>query len=1300
MRPLKKSLLLIVIALMVALPMLISGGYLWINSKLGRDWLQARINTGIPGSITIGTQRLRILTLGVDLDDVTLRDPQGHALAGFTHLAVRLAWHPLLQRELRVQSLLLQTPWAKLVQDPETGLSLIRALVQPDEKIAATEENDQGALPFNITCQSLKLTDGCLVFDAPGDDVHLTAEGMTLSASGDLMHRQALLDLQVQRLETTGTGIHPQPTRIRLNARLDGDRLEIPILQFAIGQTTLDLQAAIDQLVADPVVNGQVRLQSEFAELKDVLNLDGPYAGRLTGRLDLNGRLSDPAAHLVLALDTGQVAGHPLDRAEFAVVLKDRLATIGPAAWQLAGGAVRLDGTVDLRNAFPAGFLTSAPDVDAIAYNLSLTQTAPDLNPWMALASTIQGQLESRLTLAGSGVRPEACSARLTLNARGQNLLTTGMDQPIDASVDLEAQLDEGKLTLTRLDATSDDVSITGNARFEMDNQAIAGELRVQAWNLSRPLAVVGQPSVRGAGNAAITVGGDLHQPQFSIDLAATGLNVDGYPLGDLAIDAKMAADGILNLRRLDVKNRASRIWGSGRTRLIPGAGRIDPEFDNRLELTIDKAAISDFMPDPPLDGQWDARLKVSGPLKSLKAALRLDGTGIDIAGQPIESVNLDARFENQRIWLNRLAATLAPGETMVADGSVGLDKSLDLRLMTDGIALKSIQALQGRLPAQGLLRLGLRARGSLDDPDIDGQLTASAIRINEEPMADIDLSVSLNDHEARVKGHLNFGVDAVYDLQHGDFKGALIFDKTETAAYFRAFGRPEASGTLTGRIEASGNIHAIDEADTLAELSDLQLFFNNTPLIQSDRLALKLAGRQLTIPESELSLLSTGRLRVKGDARMDGDLDLSIAGRIPIAAIAVIREDLADATGQLVLDGRIEGSVTQPRIDARVELDRIAMTIPGLDQRLHDLGGRILIGTNTVRFEDVSGFLDTGTFRLTGRITHDSFTPTNLDLTLAARALPVAVPDTLSVLLNSDIRITGSNRQATAQGEIVLVEGSYYKDVKINLLQMAVTRQRSVSPASRPIQVPYFDKVNLDIGVSHRQPFQVENNLADLEISPDLTIGGTLALPIVSGRAEVTSGTVNFQRRTFTVNKGVIDFVNPYKTDAEIDIESETTIRDWTITLALQGTPDNLKLELSSVPSETNSDILSLILFGRTASELTAGEGGNQRSSSQIMAEMLADTFGEDIKKATGVDILEVETDSSEDDDAADVKVTVGKHLSNRITVKYAVESSDGELLQRAITEYKLLENILVSGFQDSKGVYGTELSFRIEFR
>ena len=62
-------------------------------------------------------------------------------------------------------------------------------------------------------------------------------------------------------------------------------------------------------------------------------------------------------------------------------------------------------------------------------------------------------------------------------------------------------------------------------------------------------------------------------------------------------------------------------------------------------------------------------------------------------------------------------------------------------------------------------------------------------------------------------------------------------------------------------------------------------------------------------------------------------------------------------------------------------------------------------------------------------------------------------------------------------------------------------------------------------------------------------------------------------------------------------------------------------------------------------------------------------------------------------------IQVTVGKRLSRRLTIKYEVESGSQETIQRAVSEYRFLEHVLASGFQDSVGGYGGELLFRIEF-
>jgi len=49
---------------------------------------------------------------------------------------------------------------------------------------------------------------------------------------------------------------------------------------------------------------------------------------------------------------------------------------------------------------------------------------------------------------------------------------------------------------------------------------------------------------------------------------------------------------------------------------------------------------------------------------------------------------------------------------------------------------------------------------------------------------------------------------------------------------------------------------------------------------------------------------------------------------------------------------------------------------------------------------------------------------------------------------------------------------------------------------------------------------------------------------------------------------------------------------------------------------------------------------------------------------------------------------------------VTYDVDTRDGNTVQRVTTFYKLMENLLLRGYQDSGGKIGGELKYRLEFR
>ena len=71
-------------------------------------------------------------------------------------------------------------------------------------------------------------------------------------------------------------------------------------------------------------------------------------------------------------------------------------------------------------------------------------------------------------------------------------------------------------------------------------------------------------------------------------------------------------------------------------------------------------------------------------------------------------------------------------------------------------------------------------------------------------------------------------------------------------------------------------------------------------------------------------------------------------------------------------------------------------------------------------------------------------------------------------------------------------------------------------------------------------------------------------------------------------VKKGVVDFIDPYRINPEINIEGEAKIRDWDVFLTISGTPEDLRFKLTSDPHEEHGDIVSLlVLTGQRRGEI-----------------------------------------------------------------------------------------------------------------
>ena len=407
---------------------------------------------------------------------------------------------------------------------------------------------------------------------------------------------------------------------------------------------------------------------------------------------------------------------------------------------------------------------------------------------------------------------------------------------------------------------------------------------------------------------------------------------------------------------------------------------------------------------------------------------------------------------------------------------------------------------------------------------------------------------------------------------------------------------------------------------------------------------------RRLIIPRSRITLLEQGSMVLQAQTDRSGSIDLAAQGLIPRKIAPLFFPGPGDLLGTLRFGISLKGPITSPKVTGDLYLDDAQYYISASDQMVHAVNGHIRLEENQAVVQDLRGMLDEGSSPWGAGWAIKDFMPVSLDLNARGLSLPVVVPDTMNLLLDANATLSGTPDSTLLSGDAVILEGSYYKDVHLNLIaevgqRFINERVRAGRGARKPIDLPFLRGMDLDIALSRRGTVSIDNNLADATLNPDLQITGTLNDPVVTGRVSVIQGTVTYQKRTFDITRGVIDFSNPYRTQAAIDVSAQGKIRDWTITLEVTGPLDNLNISLTSNPATDTSTILSLLATGRTPEELVGKPGTAAESPSSMLAGVLASTYGEQVKKTTGLDIFQLESGTQQTGmQTQDIKITVGR--------------------------------------------------------
>jgi translocation and assembly module TamB len=1252
-------------------------GSVYLDSAAFRNMVLEKVNAVLDGRVIIGGHRLSLVSGKLALTGVRLERADGQPLARMERLEVRVILWDLLHRRIHVSILDLDKVRVLLAFDDQDRLQM----VGPAAGEPTPPESGEVSAPWQVIVDDFRLKEGELVFQRPARGWSGRAEKIQLAGDLDLGRRQGRLNFSAGPLVwQDGAAAKTLPT-LTAEALWTGNQPSTFTLKTA--QSSLKAKGRLIPDGASPELDVIADLNLDLGEVRPWIPADIRLEGRAAGHIVARGPVDDPSVDLHLTLPQGNLAGIAVAPLKADLTYGQGRVSVSALEAADGWGTLKAAGVVDL----------SGGRIE----NSSATLTAASL---AALGQALGVELPAgsgtvKLSCAGPWARP---TGRLEVLA--QNIVYRQFRfGRLLAAADLDAS---GVVTFSNLVLQNQGGLVEGRGRLilqQTDGQWRSDpglDVALDVQNLNSADFGVDLPA-QGLINGSLKVGGSIQHLQGQAVLAQSSLrwNELVFDLGGSAL----WDDGRLSVSALRLSRQAAMLEVQGS--LLLRDGRSGQWLDApaiQAEAHSQGLQLQDFFKD--YSGALTLAARVKGSPADLSGNFELTGSDLELAGQPLAAALIKGRLAKQTVYLETVDVMVADDQKIQGRGWYALDQRFEMALEAAGIGLENIPALQRAYPVDGLLVLSLKGQGTLQKPLVTAEMTVRQPRLNNQPWDDFHLTARLQERALDLDADLNFTLKAHGRLDSGDFDVTARLQDADLSPYLAMAGGADWGGRLSGRLQAGGNWHRLQNIRAELDIAEARLRYQSQDLLNTRGLTARLQDGMLDLPASRLEVLQNGFLSLAASGDLRKDLRLTADGRLPLTALAPFSDLLAGARGALNFQVRVDGPLDDLQWQADVNLADIGWEVPGLGQEIQGLSGRVAVNPRELKVEQVTGRLDSGRFSLAGQVALEDLRPSGGKLVFQARSLPLQWPNTLDAVVNADLALESADNKSTLSGKVVLLEGTYYKDVRINLLSAVSQPRRAESVPTGYDLPPWLADMVLNVSLTHRYPLLVDNNLARLQVAPDLKLIGTPQRPVISGRAQVTEGEVIFRRKSFTVKRGVVDFINPYKIEPSLDIAAESQIRQWLVTLNLSGTPDRLAFALSSTPPESESDILSLILLGRTSSELAGGQGGGGQTTRQMLATLVATAWGEDVKKTTGVDILEVETGTGAADTSADtIQLTVGKRLSRRLTIKYEVQSGSEELVQRAVSEYRFLEHLLASGFQDSLGGYGGELLFRIEF-
>ncbi len=841
---------------------------------------------------------------------------------------------------------------------------------------------------------------------------------------------------------------------------------------------------------------------------------------------------------------------------------------------------------------------------------------------------------------------PGRVTGEVTMNATGLSLTDAGLSQALGPALSGRFGFDwsgPDGLRLRGIDLSGADYGLTGAVRLRLPDQAIDPlatlDLRLGAGDLGRFAAAAGVPL---GGRATLDIDGTVAPVSGAIDLVLDGQTRD-LAVGQPRLDPLLAGAGTLGLRLLRDTTATSV---------------------QSLRIATDHAEITGAATLGDDSGQFDVTAEIVdtalvAPGLSGPAQINAQGNGTDTAWDLRAKATLpgDASLD----WQGRVTglpdAPRLAGQVDAAVGSLAPYSGLAGRQMGGGIA------------AEAQIELGLT--------DLDGRIDLTAT--TRSPSVGIDIVDQILRGQGTLSAQLGRDADGRLSVQAARLS------------------TPALNATVDGQMTGDSQSLTAD-----LRLADGRIL---APELAGPVTAQGTARRGSGDWQVDVTGTATGGTTLAAQGALAPDFaraDLSLSGRLPLA-LANARLRPRAVTGTASYDLRLSGPLALSSLSGRISTQDARLTLPSLGLALGDINARTDLSGGRARIDATAAVSSGGRLAVKGGI--GLAAPFNADLAVTAQEVALRQPRlyettasgrvTLQGPLTGGARIQGAIDLGPAELRVPASSGPSFGDLAGLRHVNAPPEVRQVRRWAGLIQEQGQGRgaagpaYPIDLVIRAPSRIFVRGRGLDAELGGQLRLRGTTANLVPQGRFELVRGRLDILGQRLGLDEGVLQLQGSF--DPIIRFSATTQTEEVTVTLAIEGPASAPELVLSSAPELPQDEILSLLLFGRDVTEISAIQAVRLANAVRVLSGRGGAGLTGRLRESLALDDFDVTTD-----DDGNVEARAGKYLSENIYSDVTV-NAEGET--EINLNLEISPNVTVRGRLESDGDTGLGIYYERDY-